>query len=528
MRNFEAPGRSAVYAENGMAATSHPLASSAALSILKEGGNAVDAAISAAAVLAVVEPQMTGIGGDCFAMVKTPAGELTGINGSGCAALEASGQWYRDHEFTHIPLNSAHAVTVTGALKAWDDLHRKFGSVAFERLFNDAIHYAEKGYRVAPRVAFDWQMEANVLRNNDVASRLFLPSGKVPKVGQKMLNLPLANTLKIIAQQGVNAFYQGAIAEDIAAAVQAKGGLLSLDDLAAVSCEWVQPVSSAYCGFDVSELPPNGQGIIALMMMNLLHLLDEGDLPADSAQRYHLELEAGRVAYAVRDATVADPTFMQISTEELISLDFAKKLVGQIDKERRNPNIVLPPLPNADTVYLSVADRDGMMVSFINSIYTPFGSGIVAPQSGVLLQNRGACFNVTANHPNEIGGAKRPMHTIIPAMASKVGEQDIAFGVMGGAYQPMGHLHVLSNVAKYGFDPQQALDHPRAFWAGDGVIEVETGISEAIKQGLVDRGHRLRPATSPIGGGQMIVRDHQLGVYIGGSDPRKDGLAIGF
>ena len=527
MRNFELPGRSPVYAENGMAATSHPLASSAALSVLKEGGNAVDAAIAASAVLAVVEPQMTGIGGDCFAMVKTADGELTGINGSGRSAANANGQWYRNNGFTEIPLLSAHSVTVPGSLKAWDELHKKFGSLSFERLFKEAIDYAKNGYRVSPRVAFDWQVSADVLRHDKAASDLFLPGGNIPKIGQKLCNPNLAKTLSTIAKQGVTAFYEGPIAADIEAAIQTQGGFLSQADLAAAGCEWVQPVSSEYCGFDVSELPPNGQGIVALIMMNLLRLLNTDGLPADSAERYHLELEAGRVAYAVRDATVADPAFMQISTEELISLDFAKKLVGQINPQQRNPHITLPPLPNADTVYLTVADCDGTMVSFINSIYCTFGSGIVAPQSGVLLQNRGACFSVAEDHPNEINPSKRPMHTIIPAMA-KSSQKDIAFGVMGGAYQPMGHLHVFSNLARYGFEPQAALDHPRVFWGEDGVIEVESGISARVKQGLVDRGHLIRPSTSPIGGGQMIVRDHSLGAYIGGSDPRKDGLALGY
>lgn len=511
-----------------MVATSHPLASSAALSILKEGGNAVDAAITAAAVLAVVEPQMTGIGGDCFAMVKSASGELTGINGSGRSAKKTDGQWFRDNQFSDIPFDSVHAITTPGALKTWDALHQNFGSVEFERLFVDAIHYADQGYHVAPRVAFDWQTNARQLCHDKVAAKLFLKNGQAPKCGQKMANLPLGRALKLIAKKGVEVFYQGEIAEDIVSTVAAKGGMLSLNDLAEMECEWFDPVSTNYCGYRVSELPPNGQGIVALIMMNLLTLLESDHLPIDSAERYHLEIEVGRVAYAVRDVTLADVDFMQVSTEELISIEFAQTLLPLIDRNKRNEKITLPHLPNADTVYLAVADKNGMMVSLINSIYTPFGSGIVAPNSGVLLQNRGACFNLIENHPNEIASRKRPMHTIIPAMASQPNRKDIAFGVMGGAYQPMGHLHVLSNFAKYGNNPQQSLDSPRAFWSSDGVIEVEANLPDHIKQGLVQRGHRLRPALSPIGGGQMIIRDYDLGAYIGGSDPRKDGLAIAY
>ena len=528
MRRFDLPGRSPVIAENGIAATSHPLGTSSALAVLREGGSAADAAIAASATLAVVEPQMTGIGGDCFALIAAADGRVHGLNGSGRAAAGAEAGWYRGNGFTEIPELSAHSVTVPGALKAWEALHARFGKLPFERLFSDAIRLAEDGYPVAPRVAFDWIGQVETLRRDEGARRHLLIGGEAPRAGDRVASPALGKTLRRIAREGSAAFYQGKIAAEIAATVQAGGGFLSEADLAAVEADWVTPISTSYGGHQVLEIPPNGQGVVALIMMNLMTILGARALPRDSAERYHLEIEAGRVAYAVRDAMVADPAHMTISSEELTSMAFAQSLAGRIDPGRRNPSIVLPKLPTSDTVYLSVADRDGMAVSFINSVYGSFGSQIVTPDSAIVLQNRGACFAVAEGHPNAIGPSKRPMHTIIPAMAAKDGKPSVCFGVMGGAYQPMGHAHVFSNFADHGMDAQEALDHGRVFWGADGVLDIEAGVPAAVASGLETLGHAVRPAETPLGGGQMIVVDHDRGFFIAGSDPRKDGHAAGF
>ncbi|PWV98202.1 gamma-glutamyltranspeptidase/glutathione hydrolase [Hoeflea marina] len=529
MRRFDLPGRSPVIAENGMAATSHPLASASALQALRAGGTAVDAALAASATLAVVEPQMTGIGGDCFALVAQADGTVHGINGSGRAAGGVDAAWYRDSGFAAIPPHSAHAVTVPGALRAWEALHQRYGRLPFERLFDDAVALAENGYPVAPRVAFDWAREAETLAGDPGAAIHLLPGGRAPVTGERVKMPGLAATLRRIACEGVSAFYEGAIAREIADTVQASGGFLTEADLAASTAEWVTPISTAYGGHQVMEIPPNGQGVVALIMMNLLTLTGAGDLRPGSARRYHLEVEAGRLAYAVRDAMLADPAHMTMSGADLASMDFARTLVGQIDPTRRNPSIQLPQLPGSDTVYLTVADRNGLVISFINSIYGAFGAQIVTPKSAVVLQNRGAGFSLAEGHPNMIAPDKRPMHTIIPAMATKDGKASISFGVMGGAYQPMGHAHVLSNLVDHGMDPQEALDHPRLFWAkGEEVLELEAGIAAGVADDLVALGHSVRPAPTPHGGGQAIVIDHADGFFVAGSDPRKDGLAIGY
>jgi gamma-glutamyltranspeptidase/glutathione hydrolase len=528
MRRFDLPGRSPVMAENGMAATSHPLATSTAIAVLRDGGSAADAAIAASVTLSVVEPQMTGIGGDCFALIAAADGRVHGLNGSGRSASRADSGWYRDNGFSDVPELSAHAITVPGAVMAWEEIHRKFGKLGFERLFADAIRLADEGYPVAPRVAYDWIKQVETLRQDEGASRHLLVSGQAPVSGDRMTCAALARTLGRIAKEGSAAFYQGSVATEIAATVRAKGGFLDEEDLSSVSVDWVTPISTSYGGHEVLEIPPNGQGVVALIMMNLMTILNTRDLPHDSAERYHLEIEAGRLAYAVRDVMVADPEHMTMSSDELTSMAFAQSLVGQIDRDKRNASVTLPKLPGSDTVYLTVADRDGMAVSIINSVYGSFGSQIMTPDSGVLLQNRGAGFVVADGHPNAIGPSKRPLHTIIPAMTVKNGKPAVSYGVMGGAYQPMGHAHVLSNMADHGMDPQAALDHGRVFWGEDDVLNIEAGVAAHIAEGLSQRGHRVQPAETPLGGGQAIVIDHERGFFIAGSDPRKDGHAAGY
>ena len=528
MRNFDLPGRSPVIAENGMAATSHPLATATALDVLREGGNAVDAAIAAAAVLAVVEPHMTGIGGDCFVILAEPDGTIHGLNGSGRAPALASAERLRADGHVSMPQSGPHSVTVPGAIAAWDALAERFASRGFDRLFSDAIAYAENGFAVHPRVASDWQRFPTELAADEGGSRHYLLDGAVPETGDRVRLPALGQTLRRIASDGAKAFYEGEIAAEIASVVQDKGGVLSEDDLASVAVDWVTPIATSYGGCELLEIPPNGQGITALILLNLLTELDAKRLAPGSVDRLHLMMEAGRIAYAVRDHYVADPAAMTVSPEDLLSGRHTRALASKFDPERRNAAVELPEGPNADTVYLTVVDRDLRAVSFINSLYTGFGSKIVTPNSGIALQSRGGCFTLREGHPNEYGASKRPMHTIIPAMALRGGKAFASFGVMGGAYQPMGHAHVFSNIVDHGMDPQAAIDEARIFWGEDGVLEAETGIGTATRKGLEARGHQIRDAGVPHGGAQAIVIDRDRGFLVGGSDPRKDGLALGW
>lgn len=528
MRNFDLPGRSPVIAENGMAATSHPLATPTALQVLREGGNAVDAAIAASATLCVVEPHMTGIGGDCFAIVAEPDGTLHGLNGSGRAPAGAHAARYRELGHETMPQSGALSVTAPGAVDAWDRLLKRFGTLGFDRLFADAIRYAEEGYPVHHRVARDWAGKAADLAADEGAAMLYLFGGRAPEPGARHLSPALGRTLRTIAERGARAFYEGEIAAEMAALVRKGGGFLSKEDLAAVEGEWVGTIGVPHGGHEVHEIPPNGQGITALIMMRLLDHCGAGRDDPMSARRYHLEIEAGRLAYSVRDHLVADAAAMTATPAELLSDGYMARLADGLLEDRRNETIELPAMPSSDTVYLTVVDRERRAVSFINSLYSYFGAKLMAPRSGVALQNRGGCFSLEPGHPNEIGPRKRPMHTIIPAMATRGGRAAISFGVMGGDYQPVGHAHVFANIVHHRMDPQAALDHPRIFWGEDGVLLAESGIPAGLRAELERMGHQIRDAAEPHGGGQAIVIDRRSGFLIGGSDPRKDGCAMGW
>lgn len=529
-RSFDIPGRSPVHALNAMAATSHPLATSSALAVLREGGNAVDAAIAASAVLSVVEPQMTGIGGDCFAIIAEPDGSVHGLNASGRAASNAELDYFIANGIEKMAENSPHSVTVPGALKGWEKLHERFGSMDWTRLFADAVEYARNGFPVAQRVASDWQAQEQKIRQDEGASIHLLLNARVPKTGEKIAFPALADTLERIAREGVSAFYAGEVAEDIAATIQNLGGTLTDSDLANCEADWVTPISTKYHGLDILEIPPNGQGITALILLNLLSA-SGSDHPAGSAAHLHEMIEMARLAYAMRDIHVADHEHMQTRIDDILSDRTTQALLANFDPARRNADLTLPDLPNADTIYLSVVDSDGRAVSFINSIYNGFGSGIVTKRTGIVLQNRGLCFSLEPGHPNALAGGKRPLNTIIPAMAMKDGKPVCSFGVMGGAYQPMGHAHVLTNMLKYGMDPQEALDAPRIFWdtagTSKGLLRAESGISEDVVSQLRQMGHEIERG-AVYGGGQIIWMDQQTGVLTAGSDGRKDGHAGGY
>jgi gamma-glutamyltranspeptidase/glutathione hydrolase len=527
IRDFHVPGRSPVYAGEGMAATSHPLASLAAIETLQAGGTAADAAIAAVAVLCVVEPAMTGIGGDCFCLVAKPDRPVWGYNGSGRAGAAVTLEKLAAQGLPHkIPATSPHAVTVPGAIEAWEAILQAHGRFGLDRVLQHAIRHAENGFAVAPRVGSDWDVFAEKLRPHAGSARYYLVDGAAPAIGSVVRLPALAATLRAIAAGGAKAFYQGPIAADIAATVQQKGGLLAAEDLARHRGDVVTPISINYRGLDVVELPPNGQGLTALVLLNILEQFDIARLDPLGPERLHLALEAARLAFAVRDTHIADPASMRQSVASLLDKGFAKKLSRAIDPIKR---VAMPkaPTPTSDTIYLTVVDRDRTAVSLINSLYSGFGTGICTEKTGIMLHNRGTGFVLEAGHPNEIGPSKRPMHTIIPALAMRGGRCEMPFGVMGADYQPMGHAHFITNMADYGMDVQTAIDHPRMFFE-DEVTQVERGVPAATIAGLKSRGHDVAFRPVPFGGGQAIVIDWDQGLLIGGSDPRKDGCALGY
>jgi gamma-glutamyltranspeptidase / glutathione hydrolase len=525
-RDFQLPGRSPVIACEGMAACSHPLASLAAVETLRAGGNAADAAVAAVAVLCVVEPHMTGIGGDCFCMLAVPGKPVWGYNGSGRASARASTEALTGQGVRSIAPDSIHAVTVPGAIDAWAAIVAAHGRFGLDRALAPAIRYAEHGFPVAARIAWDWANSAGKLAADAGAARPFLFGGRAPAEGDVVKLPALAQTLKAIATKGPRAFYEGPIADDMVATVAARGSFLAADDFAAHRGDVVAPISTNYRGLDVLEMPPNTQGLTALVLLNILERFDLATLDPLGPDRFHLALEAARLAYSVRDTHLADPAFMRASVPALLDKKFAAGLAGRIDRARR---AALPsaPTPDSDTVYLTVVDRDRMAVSLINTLYSTFGVGICTDQTGIMLTNRGACFVLDPDHPNTFGARKRPMHTIIPALAFREGHCEMSFGVMGAHYQPMGHAHIVSNLIDYRMDVQAAIDAPRLFFVGESTV-VERGVPAATVEGLRVRGHDVAMAPSPWGGSQAIRIDRQRGVLIGGSDPRKDGCALGY
>ena len=526
-RDFHLPGRSPVYARDGMAATSHPLATLAAIETLTAGGTAADAAVAAVAVLCVVEPAMTGIGGDCFCLIAKPDQPVWGYNGSGRAAAAVTTEKLLAQGVSRkIPATSPHAVTVPGAIEAWEAILKARGRFSLDRALQHAIRYAEEGFIVAPRVAYDWADQVAKLKPHAGSAKYYLPNGRAPEVGSTVRLPALAATLKAIAAGGAKAFYEGPIAADIAATVQAAGGFLAADDLARHRGDVVTPISTSYRGLDVVELPPNGQGMIALVLLNIMEQFDFTKLDPNGPERLHLMLEAARLAFGVREAHLADPNTMRQSVAGLLDKGFARKLSTLIDPEKRVP-LPKAPTPGSDTVYLTVVDRDRTAVSLINSLYSAFGTGICTEKTGIMLHNRGTGFVVDPGHSNTIEPNKRPMHTISPALAMRNGRCEMPFGVMGADYQPMGHAHVISNMTDYGMDVQAAIDAPRMFYEGE-VTLVERGITAATVAGLKQRGHAVELRPAPWGGGQGIVIDWDRGALIGGSDPRKDGCALGY
>ena len=526
MRNFENSGRSLAAGRHGMAATSHPTATLAALDILCDGGNAMDAAIAACAVQSVVEAGSTGIGGDCFVLLSREGSEdIVAYNGSGRSPAAATAAWYRERGMTALPRQSPHAVTVPGAVEAWARLVHDHGRLDLGRLLKPAIELARDGYVLTPRVARDLSLQAELLSRNPAAAATFLAGESAPEMGSTQRQPALAETLTAIGRHGPSAFYTGAVAEDMVETLRDLGGLHTLADFAAAAGEYVTPISADYRGHTVYECPPNGQGVVALMILKILSRFQPSGDPL-SVENLHREIEATRLAYAARDVFVADGT---VPVERLLSDRFAADLADRIDPER-----ALDPLPafdtveHKDTVYIAVVDKDRNAVSFINSIFHPYGSGIMSRRSGVLFHNRGQSFSLERGHPNELAPRKRPMHTIIPGMVAKNGRVVMPFGVMGGHYQAMGHAHLLSKIFDFGMDLQSAIELPRLFpLPGGKSVEAEERLRNSIGGELERRGFKVQPPNWAIGGAQAIWIDWERGTLLGGSDPRKDGCALG-
>ncbi|MGB3246635.1 MAG: gamma-glutamyltransferase family protein [Sulfitobacter sp.] len=525
MRDFHLPGRSAVLATNGMCATSHPLAAQTAIDILKRGGTAMDAAIAGAVLLGICEPQMTGIGGDCFVLYSAPGSdEVQALNGSGRAPAAQDAADMRAKGLKTVPVYDAQAVTIPTAIDAFCTLSQNLGKLGLDALLEPAIRYADAGIPVAPRVAFDWAASAEILQGK--ARDHFLMNGKPPAVGALFRAPGQAEVLRRIAKSGRAGFYEGEVAEDMVAALSAAGGLHTAEDFANSASTPSTPVSASYKDIEVVEHPPNGQGATAHLILNILAQFDIAGMDPVGAERVHIEAEATKLAYDARNRFLADPDHTT-RLDHMMSLDTAQKLAALIDPKRAMA--AAAPLSEAvhkDTIYITVVDSDGMTVSLIYSIFHGFGSGIASEKFGVLFQNRGAGFTLEEGHPNELKGGKRPMHTIIPGMIKRDGKVVMPFGVMGGAYQSCGHARLVTNVVDFQMDPQTAIDAPRAF-AEDATLNVERGYSDSVRQQLSDMGHKVVVPETAIGGAQAILR-REDGVLEGASDPRKDGCALGY
>lgn len=530
--------RSEVFAENGMAATSQPLATQVALDILKKGGSAVDAAIAANAVLGLVEPTGCGIGGDLYAIVwQQKDQKLHGLNASGRSPASLTLDMLKA-QGNKIPSYGPLPVSVPGAVDGWFELHNKFGKLPMAELLAPAINYAENGFPVSELIAYYLDKSVSARGKYPGFKEVFMPNGHMPKKGEIFKNHALAQTYRKIAKGGRDAFYKGDIAKEIDRYMKANGGYLSYDDLASHKSNWVEPVSTNYRGYDLWELPPNGQGIAALQILNILEDYDIASMGFDSPEYVHTFVEAKKLAFADRAKYYADSSFNDIPVKQLISKEYAAKRRKLIDENNASKQVDAGPV-EGDTIYLTTADKDGNMVSLIQSNYRGIGSGMTPEKLGFVLQNRGELFALEEGHFNVYAPKKRPFHTIIPAFVTKDGKPYISFGVMGGATQPQMHAQILINMIDFGMNLQEAGDAPRILHTGSsqptgekmtngGYVSLEAGFSEKTKRELVKKGHTLQHAVGPYGGYQAIMKQLSNGVYVGASETRKDGMAAGY
>ena len=532
--------RSEVIAQNGLAATSHPLATQTALDILKSGGNAVDAAIAANAVLGLVEPTGCGIGGDLFAIVwDADTKQLYGLNASGRSPQSLTLDFFKEKGMTAIPPLGPLPVSVPGCVDGWFELHKRFGSLDMNKILKPAIDYAEQGFPVTEVIAHYLAINAPYLKDFPGFSKTFMPNGKSPEKGEIFKNPRLANTYKRIAEHGRDIFYKGEIAQSIAEYIQAQNGFLSIADLAAHTSEWVEPAHTNYRGYDVWELPPNGQGIAALQILNILEAYDLATMGFASAEYIHTFVEAKKLAYEDRAKFYSDPMFKDIPVKQLISKDYAGQRRKMIKPKRAAKSYPAGKLESGDTIYLTVADKNGNMVSLIQSNYRGMGSGMTPGDLGFVLQDRGELFSLDEGHFNVYAPGKRPFHTIIPAFVTREGEPYMSFGVMGGAMQPQGHVQILVNMIDFGMNLQEAGDAPRIRHSGSsqptgeimtngGIVFLENGFDLKEIRKLKAWGHKVNVKTGGFGGYQAIMWDNKNEVYYGASEYRKDGQAAGY
>jgi gamma-glutamyltranspeptidase/glutathione hydrolase len=535
--------RSAVIAPRAMAATSHPLATQIALDILRRGGNAVDAAIAANAALGLMEPTGNGIGGDLFAIVwDAGSSKLYGLNGSGRSPRGLTRQWFIDNGYTSIPPYGPLPVSVPGAVDGWFMLHGRFGRLPMTDILQPTIDYARNGHPVHETIQYYWERSAARLAEYPGFTEQMTIEGRAPRVGELWKNPNLANTLERIAREGRDVFYKGDMARTIGEYMQSNGGFLSYEDMAAHEGSWVEPVSVNYRGFEVWELPPNGQGIAALQMLNILERYDVAAMGFGSADYVHLFLETKKLAFEDRARFYADPAYMDVAVAKLLSPEYAAERAALIDMgraARSYPHGDPAALQAGDTIYLTTADAEGNMVSLIQSNYRGMGSGMTPPGLGFVLQDRGELFSLEEGHPNAFAPGKLPFHTIIPAFITKDGKPWISFGLMGGAMQPQGHVQIVVNLVDFGMGLQEAGDAPRIHHDGSseptggsmsdgGTVNLETGFDYSVIRELMQRGHRIEFSHGPYGGYQAIMKHPDYGVYLGASESRKDGQAAGF
>ena len=513
---------------NGMVATSHPLATDQALKILKNGGNAVDAAIAASIILSVTEPNATSIGGDCFAIIKMNGKDPIAYNGSGIAPEKANYEFFKNNNIDKIGLTSPHSVTVPGAIDAWEKIHSDFGKLDFEQLFLPAINISRNGYEVTKVVGNAWEKNTNKLSENSNSKKFMLNEGRAYKIGDLKKNTTLADTLEVISKKGSREFYEGSIANDIVKSLNDLGGLHTLEDFSKQKTIKSNTIFSKYKNQNIHQCPPNGPGIAVLIMMRLLEKLKIEDYKFDSVERFHLEAEVTKQAYKIKEENIGDPAFIDFDLDKILNNDYINNLLKKISSNSCADigDLNIPNHP--ETVYLSVVDKDLNSVSIINSVCYAFGSGITTEKTAIILQNRGTNFRIEEGHPNCIEGLKRPLHTIIPGMVlDENGECFLSYGVMGGQYQPVGQVHVLNSVLDYNLSVQEAISFPRAFHFNN-VYKLENSIPSKIAEGLKEIGHNIEIIEGTHGGGQAIKIDRKSGNLTGGSDPRKDGYAKGY
>jgi len=532
--------RSEVIAQHGMACTSQPLATQVALDVLKAGGNAIDAAIAANAMLGLVEPISNGIGGDLFAIVwDAKTRQLYGLNASGRSPASLSLDYFKEKGYEKIPAYGPLPVSVPGCVDGWFELHERFGSMDMEDILEPAIGYAKKGFPVSEVIAYYWAGNARSLSRYPNVAEVFMPGGNAPAKGEIFKNPYLASTLELIAEGGRDAFYKGEIARIIDAFMKEQGGFLTYEDLASHTSEWVKPVSANYRGYDVWELPPNGQGIAALQILNILEGYDIAAMGFGSSEYIHHFVEAKKLAFEDRAKYYADPAFNDLPVEELISKEYAVLRRELIRPDRASRRLDAGELEQGNTIYMTVADEHGNMVSLIQSNYRGMGSGMCPPGLGFILQDRGELFSLEEGHYNMYEPRKRPFHTIIPAFVSKDGKPWMSFGVMGGSMQPQGHAQIIINMIDFGMNLQEAGDAPRIRHDGSsqptgskmsdgGRVNLESGIPYKAIRELVRKGHHVKYTVGGYGGYQAILRDELNGVYYGASESRKDGQAAGY